>query len=85
MRGHQHWGNQGRRKRRDDACFGGGLVCTRGMVKSNIYRGVRRRKTLDQEQKGVITVSQGDRLILKGERCEGLYKLKEGNSVRGGV
>ena len=38
-----------------------------------------------QVQQGVITVSQGDRVILKGEKCGGLYKLKEGNSVRGGV
>ena len=34
---------------------------------------------------GVVTVSQGDRLILEGEKCGGLYKLKEGNSVQGGV
>ena len=33
---------------------------------------------------GVVTVSQGDRVILKGEKCGALYKLKEGNSVRGG-
>ena len=38
-----------------------------------------------QVQQGVITVSQGDRVILEGEKCGGLYKLKEGNSVRGGV
>jgi len=36
-------------------------------------------------QQGVVTVSQGDRVILEEEKCGGLYKLKEGNSVRGGV
>ena len=36
-------------------------------------------------QHGVVIVSQGDRIILKGEKYGGLYKLKEGNSVRGGV
>ena len=36
-------------------------------------------------QQGIVTVSQEDRVILEGEKCEGLYKLKEGNSVRGGV
>jgi len=35
-----------------------------------------------QAQQNVITVSQRDMVILKGEKCEGLYKLKEGNSVR---
>jgi len=38
-----------------------------------------------QVQQGVVTVSQGDRVILEGEKCGGLYKLKEGNSIRGGV
>jgi len=33
-------------------------------------------------QQGVVTVSQGDRVILKGENCGGIYKLKEENSVR---
>jgi len=32
-----------------------------------------------EEQQSVITVSQGDMVILKGEKCEGLYKLKEEN------
>ena len=32
-----------------------------------------------------VTVSQRDRIILKGEKCEELYKLKKENSVRGGV
>jgi len=36
-------------------------------------------------QQGVVTVSQGDRVILKGEKCGGLYKLKEGNLVQGEV
>ena len=36
-------------------------------------------------QQGVVTVNQGDRVILEGEKCRGLYKLKEGNSVREGV
>ena len=35
-----------------------------------------------QVQQGIITVSQGDRVILKGKKCEELYKLKEENSVR---
>ena len=34
-----------------------------------------------QVQQGVVTASQGDRVILKEEKCGGLYKLKEGNSV----
>ena len=34
-----------------------------------------------QVQQGVVTVSQGDRVILKGEKCRGIYKLKEGNSI----
>ena len=48
-------------------------------------------RVLDKEgclikvQQGIVTVSQGDRVILEGEKCEGLYKLKEKNSVRGGV
>ena len=29
--------------------------------------------------------SQGDKVILEGEKCGGLYKPKEENSVRGGV
>jgi len=36
-------------------------------------------------QQGVIAVSQGDRIILEGEKYGGLYKLKEENSVRGRV
>ena len=36
-------------------------------------------------QQEVVTVSQGDKVILEGEKCGGLYKIKEGNSVRGGV
>jgi len=36
-------------------------------------------------QQGVVIVSQGDMIILEGEKCGGLYKLKEENSVRGGV
>ena len=38
-----------------------------------------------QVQQGVVTVSQGDRIILERKKCGGLYKLKEGNSVQGGV
>jgi len=38
-----------------------------------------------QVQQGVITVIKGDRIILKGEKCEGLYKLKEENSILGRV
>ena len=36
-------------------------------------------------QQGVVIVSQRYRVILEGEKCGGLYKLKEENSVRGGV
>jgi len=36
-------------------------------------------------QQSIVTVSQEDRLILKGEKCGGLYKLKKENSVRGRV
>jgi len=38
-----------------------------------------------QVQQDVTTVSQGDTIIIEGEKCGGLYKLKEENSVRGGV
>jgi len=38
-----------------------------------------------QVQQGVVTVNQEDRVILEGEKCEGLYKMSEGNSVRGGI
>jgi len=38
-----------------------------------------------QVQQDVITVSQGDMIIMKGEKCGELSKLKEGNSIRGGV
>jgi len=38
-----------------------------------------------QVQQDIITVSQEGMIILKGEKCGGLYKLKEGNLVRGGV
>jgi len=33
-------------------------------------------------QQGFITVCQEDKVILEGEKCGGIYKLKEGNSVR---
>jgi len=33
-------------------------------------------------QQGVIKVSQEDRVILKGEKCGRLYKLKEENPIR---
>jgi len=32
-----------------------------------------------------LSVSQRDKVILKGEKCEGIYKPKEENSIRGGV
>ena len=31
-----------------------------------------------QVQQGIVIVNQGDRVILKREKCGGLYKLKEG-------
>jgi len=34
-----------------------------------------------QVQQGVVTINQGDVVILEGEKCGGLYKLKKGNSV----
>ena len=36
-------------------------------------------------QQGVVAVSQGGRIILEEENYGGIYKLKEGNSIRGGV
>ena len=36
-------------------------------------------------QQDIVTVSQGDRVILEGEKCGGSYKLKERNSVRCGL
>ena len=38
-----------------------------------------------QVKQDVITVSQGDRIILKEEKCGGIYKLKGKNSIQGGV
>ena len=38
-----------------------------------------------QVQQDAVTVSQGDMVILKEEKYGGIYKLKEENSVRGGV
>ena len=38
-----------------------------------------------QVQQDVIKISQGDRVILKREKCGVLYKLKEGNSVLGEI
>jgi len=48
-------------------------------------------KVLDEEgcwiqvQQRVVTISQDVRVILEEEKRGGLYKLKEGNSDRGGV
>ena len=51
-----------------------------------IYIGVLNKKGCQiQVQQGGVTVSQGDRVIAEGEKYEGLYKLKETNSVRSGV
>ena len=38
-----------------------------------------------QVQQGIVTVSQGDRVMLEREKYGGLYKIKKENSVRGGV
>jgi hypothetical protein len=38
-----------------------------------------------QVQQGVVTVSHGSKVILEGEKCDGVYKLTGRNSVRGGV
>ena len=45
----------------------------------------RQRKMLDKVQQGIVIVSQGDKIILEGEKCRGIYKLKEENSVQSGV
>ena len=75
------------------------VTCGNGMVRalkevryvSEVRYNLISIRMLDEEgrmlqvQQGVVTVSQGDMIILKGEKCGGLYKLKEENSVRGEV
>jgi len=34
---------------------------------------------------GIITVSHLDKVILEEKKCRGIYKVKEGNSVKDGV
>jgi len=38
----------------------------------------------DLSANGVVTISQEDRVILKGEKCGGIYKMEE-NSIQSGV
>ena len=66
-------------------CSGSGPVCPRGMVQSNIHEVLDEEVCWIQMQQSIVTVSQGDMVILKREKCGGIYKLKEENSVRGGV
>ena len=55
------------------------------MIQSNIHKGAQRKRMSDPSAKRRHHISQGDRVILEGEMCEGLYNLKEENSVRGEV
>ena len=85
MRGHWHWDDQGYRKR--------GTVYALEVVQyvPEARYNLISIRVLDEEgfqiqvQQDIVTVSQGDRVILKGEKCGALCKLKEGNLVRGGV
>jgi len=85
LRGQWHWDNQGYRKRRGEACSGDGLVCPRSTIQFNIHKGADEKGCRIKVHQGIVTVSQGDRIILKEERCGGLYNLKDENSVQGGV
>ena len=62
-------------------CFEVGPVYPRGMVQSYIHRVLDEEERQIQVQQGVVMVSQEDKVILKEEKCGGLYKLKERNSV----
>ena len=85
LRGHWHWDSQGYRKRWDGAYSGGGLVCPRGTIHLISIRVLDEEGCQIQVQKGVVTVSQRNKVIEEREKCGGLYKLKEGSSVRGRV
>ena len=85
MRGHRHWDSQGYRKRWDGACSGGGLDVPEAWYNLISIGVLNVEGCWIHVQQGVVTVSKGDRVILKEEKCGGLYKLKEGNSIRGRV
>ena len=85
LRGHLHWDSQGYWKWWDNAYYGGALVCPQARYNLISIRVLDEEECRIQVQKSVIIVSQGDMVILEGEKCESLYKLKEENSVRGGV
>jgi len=79
---------------RDGTVSGGGPICRDGTMSGSgpeTWYNLISIGVLDEEgcqiqgQQVVITASQGDRVILEGEKCEGIYKLKEGNSVRDGA
>ena len=69
LRGHRHWDSEGYRKRWDGGCSEGGPICPGRTVQSNIHRGARPKGYQIQVQQGVVTVSQEDKVILKGEEC----------------
>ena len=50
-----------------------------------IFNGCLTQRDAESKQRRVVMVCQGDMIILKEEKCGGIYKLKEGNSVPGGV
>jgi len=68
LRGHCHRDSQGYRKR---------WVCPGGSYNLISIRVLDEEECRIQMQQGIITVSQEDRVILEGEKCRGLYKLKE--------
>ena len=72
-------------KRRDNARSGGGPVCPGDTVHANIHRGARLKGMSDPNTIRSHQVSQENIVLLKGEKCEEIYKLKEGNSVQDGV
>ena len=57
-------------------------VYPRCTVQSNIHKGARLEGYQIQVQHEVVTVSLGDRVILEGEKCRGIYKLKKELSSR---
>ena len=50
-----------------------------------IHRSARRRRMPDPNATRCHHNYLRRMIILRGEKCGGIYKLKEGNSVRGGV
>ena len=70
-------------KRWDSACSGGSSYIPKARYNLISIRVLDEKGCRIEVQQGVVTVSEGDRIILKGEKCGD--KLKEENSVRGGV